>query len=62
MQRILTLFLQNITHNSVFAYVVDFNVTSWGLNDDVKLSKFWTPGPWEISPYEIDHNEHLIYV
>ena len=32
-------------NNSVFAYVVGMYLTSWGLNDDVKLTKFWATGP-----------------
>ena len=34
MQRILR------KNNSVFAYVVGIYITSWGLNDDVKQTKF----------------------
>ena len=30
---------------SVFAYKVSINLTSCGLNDDVKLTKFCTTGP-----------------
>ena len=32
-------------NNSVFAYVVGISLTSLGLNDDVKLTKFGTTGP-----------------
>ena len=32
-------------NNSVFAYVVGIYLPSWGLNDDVKLTKFATTGP-----------------
>ena len=37
MQRILTFYQQK--NKSVFAYVVGINLTSCGLNDDVKLTK-----------------------
>ena len=42
MQRILTFYQQKIT---VFAYLVGIYLMSWGLNDDVKLTKFSTTGP-----------------
>ena len=32
-------------NNSVFAYVVGIYLTSSGLNDDVKITKFCTTGP-----------------
>ena len=32
-------------NSSVFAHVVGIYLTSCGLNDDVKLTKFWTTGP-----------------
>ena len=33
-------------NNSVFACGVGIYLTSWGLSDDVKLTKFWTTVPW----------------
>ena len=38
MQRILTFYQQK--NNSVFAHVVGIYLTSYGLKDDVKLTKF----------------------
>ena len=32
-----------------FAMQMCIYLTSWGLNDDVKLTKFWTIGPWLIA-------------
>ena len=43
LQRILTFYQQKI---SVFAYIVGIYLTNWGHNDDVKLTKFWSTGPW----------------
>ena len=48
MQKILTFYQQKVT---IFADVVGIYLASWGLNedvklnDDVKLTKFWTTGP-----------------